>query len=287
MSITGCLPTIKVTFDCYCIHIVSDKDLSNVVLLFDNDVTQKFDNLSGLSGTFCGTKDNYLKYLIGAWVKSGCNLSGDCDGCGEFFISNILRESCDSCCDGCQGVQGSIGTQGVQGLQGRQGSQGVQGSQGSQGSIGNQGVQGVQGIGTQGNVGVQGYQGSTATVPIMYAWSDNSCADRPTYLKVAGGTSNYYGYVMPFRGYIATITYSIGAIPSIGTSRLLQMLINNIPVANTNINNASPNTGYSTGLSIPFVAGDTLNINSIADGILPYGSGQRLIATIGVIYLIP
>jgi hypothetical protein len=81
---SDCLPSIQVTFstDGLSVYVVSDKDLSNVVLKFcDGSSDYKFDNLSGLTGTF-----TYLaKELAGVWVKSGCNESGDGPGYGEFF----------------------------------------------------------------------------------------------------------------------------------------------------------------------------------------------------------
>ncbi|NDC37032.1 MAG: hypothetical protein EBZ48_03150 [Proteobacteria bacterium] len=81
---SDCLPTIQVTFspDGLSVYVVSNKDLSNVVLKFcDGSPDYKFDGLSGLTGTF-----SYLsKELAGVWVKSGCNQSGDGPGYGEFF----------------------------------------------------------------------------------------------------------------------------------------------------------------------------------------------------------
>lgn len=80
----NCLPSIQVTFapEGISVSVISDKDLSNVVLKFcDGSADYKFDNLTGLNGTF-----TYLsKELAGVWVKSGCNQSGDGPGYGEFF----------------------------------------------------------------------------------------------------------------------------------------------------------------------------------------------------------
>ena len=81
---SSCLPVINVTFanDGLSVYVESDKDLSNVVLKFCNGTPDyKFDNLSGLTGTF-----SYQSLeLAGVWVKSGCNQSGDGPGYGEFF----------------------------------------------------------------------------------------------------------------------------------------------------------------------------------------------------------
>ncbi len=63
----------------------STKDLSNVVLLFDDCEHQKFDSLKGYSKTFAGTGANAGKTVIGVWIKSGSNKSGDGSGYGEYI----------------------------------------------------------------------------------------------------------------------------------------------------------------------------------------------------------
>jgi len=67
------------------VYVTSTKDLSNVVLAFDDGVHQKFEGLSGYSGTFEGTGANAGKEIVTAWVKSGPNASGDGPGYGERF----------------------------------------------------------------------------------------------------------------------------------------------------------------------------------------------------------
>ena len=49
--------------------------------------TQKFDGLSGKTGTFFGSNANVGKPVAGVWVKSGCNKSGDGPGYGEWFAN--------------------------------------------------------------------------------------------------------------------------------------------------------------------------------------------------------
>jgi hypothetical protein len=71
--------------------VASEKDLSNVVLKFMDFTTQKWDNLSGKTGTFYGTGANAGKQLRGAWVKSGCNASGDGPGYGEWFPNDPVN----------------------------------------------------------------------------------------------------------------------------------------------------------------------------------------------------
>ncbi|MEZ5948992.1 MAG: pilus assembly protein TadG-related protein [Planctomycetaceae bacterium] len=79
------IPHIDVTFEENLIHVVSTKDLSNVVLEFSDGVHQKFEGLTGKTGTFAGTGDNEGKSIVGAWIKSGSNSSGDGPGYGERF----------------------------------------------------------------------------------------------------------------------------------------------------------------------------------------------------------
>lgn len=62
----------------------STKNLSNVVLLFADCSEQKFDGLTGYSQTFAGTGSNAGKTVIGVWIKSGNNKSGDGSGYGTY-----------------------------------------------------------------------------------------------------------------------------------------------------------------------------------------------------------
>jgi len=82
---TGCEPQITVTFRSNDVYVVSTKDLSNVVLQFSDGTTQKFDGLTGKTGTFKGTGYNANKRIARCWVKSGCNSSGEGPGYGERF----------------------------------------------------------------------------------------------------------------------------------------------------------------------------------------------------------
>ena len=53
----------------------SEKNLSNVNLRFADGTTQKFDGLTGKTGTFLGTGSHSGKVIVGAWIKSGSNFS--------------------------------------------------------------------------------------------------------------------------------------------------------------------------------------------------------------------
>jgi len=85
-SKTTCWPEVAAEFslDSYWVTTTSTKDLSNVVLLFADGTTQRFEGLTGKEQTFSGTDSNEGKMLTGAWIKSGCNKSGDGPGYGEF-----------------------------------------------------------------------------------------------------------------------------------------------------------------------------------------------------------
>lgn len=84
----GCRPHIDVTFhgNGTSVYIEATKDLSNVVLEFADGTSYKFDGLNqGKTGTFAGIGSNAGKEIVGVWVKSGCNQSGDGPGYGERF----------------------------------------------------------------------------------------------------------------------------------------------------------------------------------------------------------
>jgi hypothetical protein len=65
------------------VYVTSSKDLSNVVLEFADGQRQKFDGLTGYTGTFQGTGDNAGKEVVCVWIKSGCNSSSEGPGYGE------------------------------------------------------------------------------------------------------------------------------------------------------------------------------------------------------------
>src|SRR5688572_7008149 len=65
------------------VTVTSTKDLSNVVLRFCDGTEQRFEGLSGGSGTFAGTGGNAGKVIDVVFVKSGSNDSGAGPGYGE------------------------------------------------------------------------------------------------------------------------------------------------------------------------------------------------------------
>ena len=78
----GALTTNNATYHQQ-VYVTSSKNLSNVVLEFDDGAHQKFEGLCGYSGTFQGTGTHSGKEVVGVWIKSGCNKSGDGPGYGE------------------------------------------------------------------------------------------------------------------------------------------------------------------------------------------------------------
>jgi hypothetical protein len=112
---TGCLPVVGATFDptSISVTVISTKDLSNVVLKFCDNTTQKYEGLIGLTGTFIGSGQHVGKCIIGVWIKSGCNQSADGPGYGEFVGNNAVAVGC--CAEGSgtgTGGQGGNGNAG-------------------------------------------------------------------------------------------------------------------------------------------------------------------------------
>jgi len=67
------LAVIKAMFNDGCTSVTasSEKDLSNVVLLFTDKTWEKFDDLDVPEGDFAGTGDNIGKVIDSAYIKSG------------------------------------------------------------------------------------------------------------------------------------------------------------------------------------------------------------------------
>jgi hypothetical protein len=82
----GSVPNAITSTTTTSVYVTSTKDLSNVVLEFaDGSEPQKFEGLSGYTGTFSGPGDNAGKEIVGVWIKSGCNKSNDGPGYGEYI----------------------------------------------------------------------------------------------------------------------------------------------------------------------------------------------------------
>jgi hypothetical protein len=117
-------------FECGEVHVVSCKELSNVVLQFADGEVYKYDGLEGHYGTF-GAGD---KEIIGAWVKAGNNTSGDGPGYGMGIEPD--GSECDDDNGGAGGMGGHPGTGGAAGMPGMGGSGGHAGAGGDYGSAG-------------------------------------------------------------------------------------------------------------------------------------------------------
>ncbi len=115
---------IAVRFECYEVHVVSCKELSNVVIELADGEHYKFDGLEGHYGTF-GAGD---KVIVGVWVKAGSNASGDGPGYGERFDSDL---DCDD-----TGAGGAGGIGGMGGHPGAGGAGGMGGHYGEGGAGG-------------------------------------------------------------------------------------------------------------------------------------------------------
>lgn len=91
-----CRSEVDVTFsaDCLTIDVVSCKDLSNVVLVYDDCSWEKFDGLNGMTGTFTGSGANAGKVISHAYIKSGCYKSGEGPGFGWRVNGPCSNASC-------------------------------------------------------------------------------------------------------------------------------------------------------------------------------------------------
>ncbi len=85
--------SIGVAFDCEKIDVSTCKDLSNVVLELEDGSRQRYEGLKGYENTFAGSGQNNGKVVVGVWVKSGANHSGDGPGYGERF--DAPEDSCE------------------------------------------------------------------------------------------------------------------------------------------------------------------------------------------------
>ena len=94
----NCMPVVSAEFseDALSVTANSDKDLSNVVLKYYDETTQKFEGLNQKSQSFEGTGNNADKCIVGVWIKSGCNQSGDGPGYGEWVPNPNYEGQCES-----------------------------------------------------------------------------------------------------------------------------------------------------------------------------------------------
>ena len=90
----GC---ITATFSCSVLSVSVQStchDLSNVVLALEDGSHQKFDGLSGSTGTFQAFGSKSGLKITGIWVKAGNNQSGDGPGYGQYFPNPNYPDGC-------------------------------------------------------------------------------------------------------------------------------------------------------------------------------------------------
>lgn len=83
---------ISVAFNCDRIVVETCKDLSNVVLEYEDGSRERYEDLSRKENEFTGSGENEGKVIVGVWVKAGANHSGDGPGHGERF--DAPEDSC-------------------------------------------------------------------------------------------------------------------------------------------------------------------------------------------------
>lgn len=89
----GPVGEIRVRFACDAITVITCRDLSNVVIEYEDGTRERFEGLTGQTGAFRGTGANAGKPIARVWIKAGGNLSGEGPGYGTRF--DAPDESCD------------------------------------------------------------------------------------------------------------------------------------------------------------------------------------------------
>ena len=79
------MPHITMTYRGTHVDVTSTLDLNEVHVYFSNGNTQTYSSLSGTTGTFSGSGDNYNKQIKRVWVESGANMSMSIENWGEKF----------------------------------------------------------------------------------------------------------------------------------------------------------------------------------------------------------
>jgi len=93
---SGIHPCINVTYsgDNKCVTVETSCANIGVVVIQYYDCTEENNSqTSGSSKTYCGKKKNMNKQIVGLWVKSGDNLSGDGPQYGEYFENPAFAEN--------------------------------------------------------------------------------------------------------------------------------------------------------------------------------------------------
>jgi hypothetical protein len=116
---------LHVEFECGSVTVYTCKDLSNIVLEFEDGTRQRFEGLKGRRNVFAGTGSFAGKRIVRVWVKAGPNHSGDGPGYGERVETTVDLERCDAPQAGsggsCGGPDVSCGPEGAAGSGGTAG----------------------------------------------------------------------------------------------------------------------------------------------------------------------
>jgi hypothetical protein len=100
---TNCKPIINVKFstDSKSLIASSDKKINNIVLKYFDGSVEKINNITEKTKSVSGSGENLNKCIVGAWIKSGCNLSNEGSGYGEFFQNKSIAIACTNPLEGC------------------------------------------------------------------------------------------------------------------------------------------------------------------------------------------
>jgi hypothetical protein len=101
----GPVSAVHAEFHCGSVTVYTCKDLSNVVLEFDNGQRERFQGLNGHSNVFAGTGANANARVTHVWIKAGANQSGEGPGYGQ--RSDAPDESCAPPAAGSGGAGGA------------------------------------------------------------------------------------------------------------------------------------------------------------------------------------
>lgn len=105
--VRGAVSALHVEFECGSITVYTCKDLSNVVVEFEDGTRERFEGLNGNVNGFSGTGVNAGKRIVRVWVKAGANHSGDGPGYGQRVETTLTPEECEPPAAGSGGAGGA------------------------------------------------------------------------------------------------------------------------------------------------------------------------------------
>jgi hypothetical protein len=82
---------LRVEFTCRSVTVYTCKDLSNLVIEFEDGTRQRFEGQSGHVNDFSGTGANAGKRIVRVWVKAGANHSGEGPGYGQRVETTVTE----------------------------------------------------------------------------------------------------------------------------------------------------------------------------------------------------